>query len=72
MEWVVNSTTQPLYPWVRHGTHCTGGWVSPKAGLDECGKFHPHRDSNPGPPNPWVYVEIKQANPKAQTILYFS
>jgi hypothetical protein len=22
------------------------------AGLDECGKFHPHRDSIPGPSNP--------------------
>ena len=23
------------------GTHCTGGWVGPKAGLDGCGKISP-------------------------------
>jgi hypothetical protein len=29
----------------RVGTHCTGGWLVPRAGLDECGKFHPLGDS---------------------------
>ena len=29
--------------------HCIGGWVGPRAGLDECGKSRPHRDSIPGP-----------------------
>jgi hypothetical protein len=24
----------------RPGTHCVGGWVDPKAGLDGCGKSH--------------------------------
>jgi hypothetical protein len=24
----------------RPGTHCVGGWVGPKAGLDGCGKSH--------------------------------
>jgi len=33
----------------RPGTHCTGGWVGPGAGLDRCGKYRPHRDSIPGP-----------------------
>jgi hypothetical protein len=23
-----------LYPWERPGTHCTGGWVGLRAGLD--------------------------------------
>jgi len=23
-----------LYPRERHGTHCTGGWVGPRAGQD--------------------------------------
>ena len=23
-----------LYPWERPGTHCTGCWVGPRAGLD--------------------------------------
>ena len=30
-------------------THYTGGWVGPRAGLDECGKSRPLRDSIPGP-----------------------
>ena len=25
------------------------GWANPSAGLDSCGKYRPHRDSNPGP-----------------------
>ena len=40
--WVVNETPRPLYPPGKEpGTHCTGGWVGPKAGLDGCGKFLP-------------------------------
>jgi hypothetical protein len=27
-----------FYPGERPGTHCTGGWVGPGAGLDRCGK----------------------------------
>ena len=34
-----------LYPRERPGTHCTGGWVGPRVGLDRCGKSRPHRDS---------------------------
>ena len=33
-----------LYLLERLGTHCTGGWVGPRAGLDRCGKFRHHRD----------------------------
>jgi len=29
------------YPWERPGTHCTGGWVRLRAGLDRCGKSRP-------------------------------
>jgi hypothetical protein len=25
-------------------THCIGGWVHPRAGLDRCGKSRPYRD----------------------------
>jgi hypothetical protein len=33
--WVVSSTPQPhFYPRERPGTHCTGGWVGPRASLD--------------------------------------
>ena len=38
MRWVVNATPRPLYPRERPGTHCTGGWVGPRDGLDGCGK----------------------------------
>ena len=30
-----------LPPGKRPGTHCTEGWVSPRAGLDWCGKSPP-------------------------------
>ena len=30
-----------LPPVKRAGSHCTGGWVGPRAGLDECGKSRP-------------------------------
>jgi hypothetical protein len=46
---VVGTTLWPLYPWDRPGTHCTGGWVGPRASLDVCEKFRPHRDSIPRP-----------------------
>jgi len=41
MGWVVTVTPWPLYPRGRTGTHCTGGWVDPRAGLDGCGKSRP-------------------------------
>jgi hypothetical protein len=44
--WVVSTTPQPLYPRERPGTHCTGGWVGPRAGLDVCEKPRPHQDSH--------------------------
>jgi hypothetical protein len=42
---VVNATPRPLYSRERPGTHCLGGWVGFKAGLDGCVKSRPHRDS---------------------------
>ena len=41
-----------LPPGKRPGTHCTGGWVGLRAGLDGCEKSYPHRDSIPGPSIP--------------------
>jgi hypothetical protein len=49
---VVNATPRPLYPQERPGTHCIGGWVGPRAGLDGCRKSRPHRDSIRGPSSP--------------------
>jgi hypothetical protein len=51
----VSTTPQPLYHRERPGTHCTGGWVGPRACLDMCEKSHPHRDSIPGPSSPYIY-----------------
>ena len=36
--WVVNATPRPPYPRERPDTHCIGGWVGPRVGLDGCGK----------------------------------
>ena len=36
--WVVPATPRLLYPREILGTHCIGGWVDPRAGLDGCGK----------------------------------
>jgi hypothetical protein len=47
---VVSITPRLLYPLERPGTHCTGGWVGPRAGLDMCKKCRPHRDSIPDCP----------------------
>jgi len=52
MGWVVNATLRPLFSRERPGTHCIEGWVGRRAGLDECGKSRPHRDSIPGPSSP--------------------
>jgi hypothetical protein len=34
------------------GTHCMGGLVGLRAGLDGCGLYRPYRDSIPGPSSP--------------------
>jgi hypothetical protein len=39
--WWVSTTLRPLYSRERHGTHCTGGWVGNRAGLDVCEKSRP-------------------------------
>jgi hypothetical protein len=51
--WVVSTTPHPLYPWERPGTHCTGGWVGPRAGLHLCEKSVP-------PPgfDPWTVQPV--------------
>ena len=36
-----------LHPGKDPGTHCLGGLEGPRAGMNGCGKFHPHRDSIP-------------------------
>jgi len=36
-----------LYPRERTGTHCTGGWLGPRAGLEMCGKSRPSPEFDP-------------------------
>ena len=52
--WVRGQRHPPaaIYPRERPGTHCTGGWVGPRAGLDRCEKSRIHRDSISGPSSP--------------------
>ena len=45
--WVANATPRPLYPRERPGTHCTGGWVGPRAGLDGCEISRPPPEFDP-------------------------
>jgi len=42
--WVIIATPWLLYLWQRPDTHCIGGWVGPRAGLDVCGNPHLHWD----------------------------
>jgi hypothetical protein len=45
-----------VLPRERPGTHCTGGWVGRKAGLEVCEKSRPHRDSIPGKSNTYTPI----------------
>ena len=49
-KWVVNATPRPLYPRERPGTHCIGGRVSPRAGLDWSGNSPPPGIRSPDSP----------------------
>ena len=40
-----------LPPGKRAGTHCIGGWVGPRVGLDGNGKSFPYRDRSPDRPD---------------------
>jgi hypothetical protein len=37
-------TSRLLYPRERPGTHCIGGWLGPRAGLEGCEKSPPGFD----------------------------
>ena len=72
MGWVVNATPRSLYPREIHGTHCIGGWVAPRAGIDGCEKSHPHRDSIPGPTSPLLVAiptELTRSTENKDTIV---
>ena len=46
--WGISVTDRPLFtPGKDPGTHCTGGWLGPRAGLDRSGKSRPPLGFNP-------------------------
>jgi hypothetical protein len=47
--WVVSTKPRPLYPREIPGTHCTGGCVGPRAGMNVWQKSGPYWDPIPGP-----------------------
>jgi hypothetical protein len=53
-EFVVNITLQPIYSREITVIHWTGGRVEATAGLGGCGNTHPHQDSIPGQPTPYL------------------
>jgi hypothetical protein len=75
-EWSASRPGRALAPGERtHGTHCTGGWVGPRAGLDteNWGKILcPCRGSNPDRPvvQPVVRHYTAWANPAPVTNEY--
>ena len=69
----VSVTHRPLFtPGERPSTHCTRGWVGPRAGMDRYGKSRPHQDSIPGPSSPKpVAIPPTLPGPKLYlTVLY--
>ena len=52
-----------LPPEERPGTRCIGAWVSPRAGLDECGKSHPPPGFDPRTVQPVASRYIERAIP---------
>jgi hypothetical protein len=50
--WVFSTTPWPPYPQERPANHSTGCWVGPRASLDMCKSYRPHRDSISGPSSP--------------------
>jgi hypothetical protein len=49
--WVV-AMPQQLCSQESPSTHCIGGWVGPRGGVDRCGKSGTHRGSIPRPSSP--------------------
>jgi hypothetical protein len=77
MEWVVSVTPRPRFTPGEGtpGTHCTGGWVGPRAGLDTEARgkiLCPRRGSNPDRPvvQPVVRDYTAWANPAPIIVEY--
>ena len=56
--------------WERPGTHCTGGWVGHRAGLERWGKSRPHRNSIPGQSSPYpVAISTELSRPACSVVI---
>ena len=66
MGWVVNVTPRLLYPRDVPGTHCIGGWVGPRAGLNRWGRSPPPRGFDPRTIQPVAsrYTDWSYPSPK--------
>ena len=60
---MINATPRPLYSRERPGTHCIGGWVGLRAGLDRCGKSRPPPGFDPRTVQPIASRYPDWANP---------
>ena len=67
--WVVSTTPRPFYPRKRPGTHCTGGWVAPRTGLDGCGKSRPPPGLDPRTVQPVVSLYTDWAIPAPGNVI---
>jgi hypothetical protein len=47
-----------------------GGWLGPRAGLDGCGKYLPHRDSIPGPSIPYRVAILTELSRTTELKMY--
>ena len=56
----------------RHGTHCIGGRVGPRAGLDKCGKILPPPSFDPRTVQPVASHYTGYANPVYEAVVYLT
>ena len=61
--WVV--APRPIYSWDRGGTHCTGGWVGPRDGLNQSGRVRNNKNLLPLPES---NLDSSVINPIAQSL----
>jgi hypothetical protein len=59
-----------LPPGKRPGTHCIGGWVGSRAGLDGCGISRPQRDSILGSSSLWRVALPTELSRPMQECMY--
>jgi hypothetical protein len=70
---VVSITPRPPLPRKRPGTHCTGGWVGPGAGLGRCGESRPAgiRSSDLPARSETLYRLIYSGSPNSRIVSLF-